>query len=226
MDFRIEKLKSGFMFNNPNQLSACGCGKSVQLAPATPSKVAPARQTDDIQTTKLWKSNRFAPMPQRSVIDTSSVLTILHEEDRSLVPPMARQVGRVSSVIKSNAPSHLRKVSSTACHSINWAYLKRYLKPSGPPASKFRRLSKPKPSLPPFSAAMSWASLRRDPEKPPLSHCRCSLSWKRAGPGPACRVHSSSSRRGSWRRKFRKPSNGSAAITADHRAADRRGVVR
>ena len=34
--FRIEKLKSGFVFDDPNQLSACGCGKSVQLAPATP----------------------------------------------------------------------------------------------------------------------------------------------------------------------------------------------
>jgi iron-sulfur cluster assembly protein len=34
MDYRVEKLKSGFVFNNPNQTSACGCGDSVQLTPA------------------------------------------------------------------------------------------------------------------------------------------------------------------------------------------------
>ena len=34
MDYRVEKLKSGFVFNNPNQTSACGCGESVQLSPA------------------------------------------------------------------------------------------------------------------------------------------------------------------------------------------------
>jgi iron-sulfur cluster assembly protein len=34
MDYRVEKLKSGFVFNNPNQTSACGCGESVQLTPA------------------------------------------------------------------------------------------------------------------------------------------------------------------------------------------------
>jgi iron-sulfur cluster assembly protein len=35
MDFRIDKLSSGFVFNNPNQTSACGCGESVALTPAT-----------------------------------------------------------------------------------------------------------------------------------------------------------------------------------------------
>ncbi len=34
MDYRAGKLKSGFVFNNPNQTSACGCGESVQLTPA------------------------------------------------------------------------------------------------------------------------------------------------------------------------------------------------
>jgi len=36
MDFEITKLRSGFVFNNPNQTSACGCGESVTLVPATP----------------------------------------------------------------------------------------------------------------------------------------------------------------------------------------------
>jgi iron-sulfur cluster assembly protein len=34
MDFRTEKLSAQFVFNNPNQTSACGCGESVQLTPA------------------------------------------------------------------------------------------------------------------------------------------------------------------------------------------------
>jgi iron-sulfur cluster assembly protein len=27
-------MRSGFVFNNPNQTSACGCGESVTLKPA------------------------------------------------------------------------------------------------------------------------------------------------------------------------------------------------
>lgn len=33
MDYEVEKLRSGFVFNNPNQSSACGCGESVELTP-------------------------------------------------------------------------------------------------------------------------------------------------------------------------------------------------
>jgi iron-sulfur cluster assembly protein len=35
MDFKIDKLTAGFVFNNPNQTSACGCGESVSLTPAS-----------------------------------------------------------------------------------------------------------------------------------------------------------------------------------------------
>jgi len=35
MDYRREKLSAQFVFNNPNQTSACGCGESVQIEPAT-----------------------------------------------------------------------------------------------------------------------------------------------------------------------------------------------
>jgi iron-sulfur cluster assembly protein len=31
MDYQVTKLKSGFVFNNPNQTDACGCGESVKL---------------------------------------------------------------------------------------------------------------------------------------------------------------------------------------------------
>lgn len=36
MDYEVTKLRSGFVFNNPNQTSACGCGESVTLVAATP----------------------------------------------------------------------------------------------------------------------------------------------------------------------------------------------
>jgi iron-sulfur cluster assembly protein len=34
MDFKVDKLAATFVFNNPNQTGACGCGESVQLTPA------------------------------------------------------------------------------------------------------------------------------------------------------------------------------------------------
>jgi iron-sulfur cluster assembly protein len=34
LDFVKEKLGARFVFNNPNQTSACGCGESVQITPA------------------------------------------------------------------------------------------------------------------------------------------------------------------------------------------------
>ncbi len=33
MDYKVEKLSAQFVFNNPNQTSACGCGESVQIEP-------------------------------------------------------------------------------------------------------------------------------------------------------------------------------------------------
>ncbi len=39
MDYEITKLRSGFVFNNPNQTSACGCGESVTLVAATPPEL-------------------------------------------------------------------------------------------------------------------------------------------------------------------------------------------
>lgn len=40
MDFKSDKLGSQFVFNNPNQKSACGCGESVNLVPADSAKLA------------------------------------------------------------------------------------------------------------------------------------------------------------------------------------------
>lgn len=35
MDFEVTTLRTGFVFNNPNQTSACGCGESVELTPVS-----------------------------------------------------------------------------------------------------------------------------------------------------------------------------------------------
>ena len=34
MDYQVSTLDSGFIFNNPNQTDACGCGESVTLVEA------------------------------------------------------------------------------------------------------------------------------------------------------------------------------------------------
>src|SRR6202041_211751 len=34
MDYKADKMQSQFIFNNPNQTGACGCGESVQLKAA------------------------------------------------------------------------------------------------------------------------------------------------------------------------------------------------
>jgi iron-sulfur cluster assembly protein len=46
MDYEIGQMRSGFVFNNPNQTSACGCGESVMLKPAGQPEPAPANLAD------------------------------------------------------------------------------------------------------------------------------------------------------------------------------------
>ena len=40
MDVKTTKFSSTFVFENPNQTSACGCGESVALTPADPTRIA------------------------------------------------------------------------------------------------------------------------------------------------------------------------------------------
>ncbi|HEX8662660.1 MAG TPA: Fe-S cluster assembly scaffold SufA [Beijerinckiaceae bacterium] len=40
MDYETTKLASQFVFRNPNQTSACGCGESVAITPAKPDALA------------------------------------------------------------------------------------------------------------------------------------------------------------------------------------------
>jgi iron-sulfur cluster assembly protein len=42
MDVKTENFSSTFVFENPNQTSACGCGASVALTPAAPGSCAKA----------------------------------------------------------------------------------------------------------------------------------------------------------------------------------------
>ena len=43
MDYRVDKLSAQFVFNNPNQTAACGCGESVQLEPVRGESATDAR---------------------------------------------------------------------------------------------------------------------------------------------------------------------------------------
>ena len=43
MDYKIDKLSAQFVFNNPNQTSACGCGESVSLTPVADPVAANTR---------------------------------------------------------------------------------------------------------------------------------------------------------------------------------------
>jgi iron-sulfur cluster assembly protein len=40
MDFRTDRLSAGFVFENPNETSACGCGESVAITPASPEALS------------------------------------------------------------------------------------------------------------------------------------------------------------------------------------------
>ncbi len=39
MDWKVDRFASQFVFNNPNQKSACGCGESVNLTPADKGEI-------------------------------------------------------------------------------------------------------------------------------------------------------------------------------------------
>ena len=42
MDYQTTKLAAQFVFKNPNQTSACGCGESVAISPAKPDALQAA----------------------------------------------------------------------------------------------------------------------------------------------------------------------------------------
>jgi iron-sulfur cluster assembly protein len=43
MDYKTDKLSAQFVFSNPNQTGSCGCGESVNLAPAGKEKLEALR---------------------------------------------------------------------------------------------------------------------------------------------------------------------------------------
>jgi len=42
MDYKTDKFTSQFVFNNPNETSACGCGESVAIKPVDPAALRAA----------------------------------------------------------------------------------------------------------------------------------------------------------------------------------------
>ena len=46
MDYTEDKMKSGFVFNNPNQTGSCGCGESVTLRQADLKALAESRGSE------------------------------------------------------------------------------------------------------------------------------------------------------------------------------------
>ncbi|MNL37886.1 Iron-binding protein IscA [compost metagenome] len=40
LDFRSDRFSSTFVFNNPNEVSACGCGESVEIKPRSEGALA------------------------------------------------------------------------------------------------------------------------------------------------------------------------------------------
>jgi iron-sulfur cluster assembly protein len=40
LDFKADKLSAQFIFHNPNQVSACGCGESISIEPVKLNPVA------------------------------------------------------------------------------------------------------------------------------------------------------------------------------------------
>ena len=39
MDYKVDKLSAQFVFKNPNEKSACGCGESVNLVPVSKDRL-------------------------------------------------------------------------------------------------------------------------------------------------------------------------------------------
>ncbi|WP_273756081.1 iron-sulfur cluster assembly accessory protein [Bartonella sp. MM73XJBT] len=46
VDYEVTTLRSGFIFKNPNQVSACGCGESVELRPALQNQLNETYKTN------------------------------------------------------------------------------------------------------------------------------------------------------------------------------------
>lgn len=44
LDFEVTTLHTGFLFNNPNQTSACGCGLSVEIKPVSELELTQAQE--------------------------------------------------------------------------------------------------------------------------------------------------------------------------------------
>ena len=58
LDFRTDRFSSTFVFNNPNQVSACGCGESVEIKAADGRLPRPAPEMRLKRTPTLRRRGR------------------------------------------------------------------------------------------------------------------------------------------------------------------------
>ena len=63
MDYRSDRMRSGFVFNNPNQTSACGCGESVTLKPAAEAARGSLEAAEDDRLAGCPASPRLTDWP-------------------------------------------------------------------------------------------------------------------------------------------------------------------
>ena len=83
MDYQSDRMRSGFVFNNPNQTSACGCGEWVSLHPR--------RSPEKAQSAPLSNYSVMPGLVRTSTIARAAVQTWrpgrpakTKEEDRQL----------------------------------------------------------------------------------------------------------------------------------------------
>ena len=67
MDYKADKMQAQFIFNNPNQVSACGCGELVQLTPGEGLSSLDAHSRHPEEPRSCAASRRMATCPKPSL---------------------------------------------------------------------------------------------------------------------------------------------------------------
>ena len=65
MDYKADKMQAQFVFNNPNQISACGCGESVQLTAAKVCTDRPHPEEHALRASRRMAAARSGPHGSR-----------------------------------------------------------------------------------------------------------------------------------------------------------------
>ena len=73
MDYRSDRMTSGFVFNNPNQTGSCGCGESVSLTPASDPRRGLSARVTGFASTKNPRHGRARPGHPRISVEPKNV---------------------------------------------------------------------------------------------------------------------------------------------------------